>query len=98
MAAKKTAAKSSANKPKKMPGKSVAKEKAMVEDYKPSIYLDDKQIPTALKNAKVGQNVTLTVSAKIVGKSQSEDNGGVSNSLRMELNQIKPVTKKQSKG
>ena len=97
MATKKTAAKTS--KPKEIPGKSVTKNKAVeAEVWKPSIYLDDKQIPSAFKDAKVGQSVTMTVTAKIVGKSQSESDGGVSNSLRMEFDKIKPVAKKQSKG
>jgi hypothetical protein len=60
-AATKTPAKTDTKKPKKLPGKSNIMEP---EVHKPSIYLDDNQIPKELKGAKVGDTVKLEVTGK----------------------------------
>ena len=62
-----TKTKTPAKKPgKKIPGKSTVM--ASPEMYKPSIYLDDGQIPKDLKGAKVGDTVTLQVTGKEIGR------------------------------
>lgn len=75
-------------KPKKMTGKSNLAEK--VPEYKPTIYLDDKQIPSALKGAKVGSSVNVVVTGKIIGKSERTDRDGTSNSMQIEVAKIQP--------
>lgn len=75
-------------KPKKMTGKSNIAEK--VAEYKPTIYLDDNQIPSALKGAKVGSSVNVVVTGKIIGKSERTDKDGTSNSMQIEVAKIQP--------
>lgn len=70
---------------KKMTGKSLAKANVNVPAYKPSIYLDDKQIPKSLANTKPGTKVTLQVTGQVV--SRSERVGGPS-SVSIELSKI----------
>jgi len=95
MAGKAKASKPTAKaKPKKITGKSVTSI-PKDQEYKPTIYLDDKQIPSTLKDAKVGSTVSFMVNAKVVGKSQRDDGSGVSNSLQIEVNKINPATKKK---
>jgi len=99
--AAKPAAKSAAKRPatptkkstsKKLPGKSNVI--AQAEVYKPSIYLDDNQIPKELKGAKVGDTVKLEVTGKIVRRSETQEPGKVSNSVSIEMENIKSAGKK----
>lgn len=69
---------------KKVPGKS-SKTAASAPVYKPSIYLDNKQIPKELNSAKPGQTVTVTAKAKVTRK--SEGTGG-ERSVSVELDKI----------
>ena len=87
-AKEKAAAKKSA---KKLPGKSAV---VAAEVYKPSIYLDDGQIPKELKGAKVGDTVTLQVTGKVIRRSETADTSGVSNSLGIEMGSVKANGKK----
>jgi len=94
--AAKTPEKKPAKKPaKKLPGKTNVI--ASSEDYKPSIYLDDGQIPKELKGAKVGDTVNLMVTGKVIRKSESQDTGGISNSLAIEMGSIKSPGKATGK-
>ena len=77
---------------KKLPGKSSVM--TSPEVYKPSIYLDDNQIPKELKGAKVGDTVKLEVTGKVIRKSESQDRDGVSNSLGIEMGSIRGAGKK----
>ena len=86
--------KATAKTTKKMSGKSVLAEK--VPEYKPTIYLDDKQIPSALKGAKVGSSVNVVVTGKIIGKSERTDKDGTSNSMQIEVGKM-DVAKKGGK-
>ena len=83
--------KADAKKPKKLPGKSAV---VAAEVYKPSIYLDDGQIPKELKGAKVGDTVTLQVTGKVIRRSETADTSGVSNSLGIEMGSVKTAGKK----
>lgn len=62
---------------------------ASPEVYKPTIYLDDGQIPAELKNSKVGKTVNLVVTGKIISKSERSDTDGTSNSMSIEVGKIK---------
>lgn len=84
--------KSDKNPAKNLPGKSVIA--AIAQVYKPSIYLDDGQIPKELKGAKVGDTVTLQVTGKVIRKSETADTSGISNSLGIEMGSIKTPGKK----
>ena len=53
----------------KMAGKSAPKATPMPE-YKPSLYLDGKQVPKALRDVKPGAKVTVTATAKVISKSE----------------------------
>lgn len=88
LATKKTSAKTG-TKGKKTPGKSnvLASE---LQAYKPTIYLDDKQIPAGMKNAKVGSSVNLVVTGKIISKSERSDRDGTSNSVQIEIGKMQP--------
>jgi|GEM_PF-3342881 len=82
----------STSKTKKMPGKSdVARAKVPV--YKPTIYLDDGQIPKDIQGAKVGSTVNFMVSGKVVSKTERSDTSGTNNSVSIEVNKIQPNKK-----
>lgn len=70
---------------KKMPGKSAGAPSVCCPTYKPSIYLDDKQIPAGLENAKVGSKVTMQVEVKVTSKSEHEGQSGTSRNIALEL-------------
>lgn len=86
--------KTSAKAMTKMAGKSTPKAPAMPE-YKPSLYLDGKQVPKALKDAKPGATVTITGTAKVTSK--SERLGGDC-SISIELDKMAVVQGKPKKG
>ena len=86
---KQTKATAKTAKAKKITGKSVTAE-AKCPVYKPTIYLDDNQIPSALKGAKVGSSVNVVVAGKIIGKSERTDKDGTSNSMQIEVGRIQP--------
>jgi len=81
--------KATAKSVKKMTGKSATAD-AKCPVYKPTIYLDDNQIPSALKGAKVGSSVNVVVTGKIIGKSERTDKDGTSNSMQIEVGKIQP--------
>lgn len=94
MATKKTAkppAKGKTKSTKKVPGKSNI-EPSIV--FKPAIYLEDNQIPTGLKGAKVGSNVNLIVMGKVIRKSETQDKGGTNTSVAIEIGEVKTTGKK----
>ena len=90
---KQTKATAKTAKAKKMTGKSNAVDCPV---YKPTIYLDDNQIPSALKGAKVGSSVNVVVTGKIIGKSERTDKDGTSNSMQIEVGKM-DVAKKGGK-
>lgn len=77
--------------PKKMKGKSNAVDKT-APVYKPSIYLDDKQIPKALKDAKPGTTVQFMATGKVLSKSERLGEG---QSLSIELDKMTASPKKR---
>lgn len=81
---------------KKVPGRSSVTEDMPL--YKPSIYLDNGQIPKELKGAKVGDKVTLQVTGKIIRKTESADTNGVSNTVGIEMGSIAAGGKATKKG
>ncbi len=68
---------------KKVPGKSVKQEPVPI--YRPTLYLDGKQVPADLAQVKPGKKVTLEVVARVVRK--AEEAGGVS-SVNLELQKV----------
>lgn len=80
---------------KKVRGKSV---KLIPESvYKPSIYLDEKQVPAELKEAPVGKPVKLDVTAKLLSRT---DCAGGTSSVHLEIDSIgvrKSAARKQTK-
>jgi len=77
---------------KKIPGKSAVGVNPPV--YKPTMWLESKQIPKELAATDVGKTVNLNVTAKIVRR--TEDARGPS-SVNLELNSIGVVQPKKSK-
>jgi hypothetical protein len=80
-------------KAKKMAGRSNIEASPVI--FKPAIYLEDGQIPASLKGTKVGANVNLTVTGKIVRKSETQDKGGTNTSVAIEIGEIKSTGKKK---
>lgn len=74
---------------KKIPGKTAASI-GTPQSYKPTIYLDDKQIPKGISGAKVGSKVQMVVTGKIVSTSERQDKGGKNRSVSIEIDKIKP--------
>ncbi|MGB9903466.1 MAG: hypothetical protein ACPLQO_02195 [Desulfotomaculales bacterium] len=70
-------------KTKKIPGRTTVADKVPV--FKPTVYLDEKQIPKELAGMDVGKAVNLTVKAKLVRR--TEESGGQS-SVWLELQSI----------
>lgn len=88
MPKQKAAPKAATKKSKKMPGKSAASTPQMVE-YKPSIYLENGQIPKGMEKAKVGSKVKLTVEATVMSRTERESrNGGKSNEVSLEIQKV----------
>jgi len=82
------AAPAAPKKTKKMPGKSVANTPSMVE-YKPSIYLENGQIPKGMEKAKVGSKVKLTVEATVISHTERESrHGGKTNEVSLEIQKV----------
>lgn len=67
----------SGKKPREVKGKSQTNMRESPV-WKPSIWLDDKQIPKELKDAKPGTKVEMTVVGKVVSKSEHLDGGSMS--------------------
>lgn len=63
------------------------------EMYKPTMWLDGKQVPKELAGAKPGDTVTMTVQAKVTRKSESL---GGEHSVSVELDKmaVQPKPKK----
>ena len=91
MPKKKAAPKAAAATPKKtkkMPGKSVANALPTIE-YKPSIYLENGQIPKGMEKAKVGSKVKLVVEATVVSRTERESkHSGKSNEVSLEIQKV----------
>lgn len=66
---------------KKVPGKSTPKAET-VAPYKPSLWLDGKQVPKELKGAKYGDTVNMTVKAKVTRVSEGAEGKSVSVELQ----------------
>lgn len=75
---------------KKMTGKSHKAE--TVPMYKPSIYLDGKQIPKELKDAKPGQKVQVMATGKVLRTSEDLGSG---KSISLELDKMTASPKKK---
>ncbi|OPX93994.1 MAG: hypothetical protein A4E53_00157 [Pelotomaculum sp. PtaB.Bin104] len=73
---------------KKMPGK--ANVLACVSVYKPTIYLDNKQIPKGIDSAQIGSKVQMVVTGKIISTSERQDRDGKNRSISIEIDKIKP--------
>lgn len=72
---------------KTVPGKGASNgPKTASVAYKPSLYFDGKQIPKELANAKPGDKVTMTVTAKVTRMGESLDMG---KSISVELDKMK---------
>ena len=60
------------------------------EQYKPSVYIENKQIPKNIKQSKIGDTVTITMQAKIVSKTKRESvNNKVSDEMCLEIQRLK---------
>lgn len=85
-------------KTKKIPGKTASTiEKIPI--YKPTMYLDEKQIPKELAGIDVGKSVNLTVKAKLVRRTE-ESNGRSSVSLELQsigVEDTRKVTRRKRK-
>jgi hypothetical protein len=77
---------------KKTTGKSAVKKQMATPEYKPSIWLDGKQIPKELANAKPGATVTITAKAKLVSKSERLGSG---DSVSVELDAMNVTAPKK---
>jgi hypothetical protein len=75
---------------KKVAGKS-NKEETMPA-YKPSIYLDGKQIPKELKNAKPGAKVEFMATGKVL---RTSEDLGAGKSISIELDKMSAHPKKK---
>ena len=79
--------KSTKTQAKKIPGKSTVTT-GNCPTYKPSIYLDNGQIPKNMIS-KVGSKVNLVVTGKIVSTSERADKQGKTKSISIEIDKIK---------
>lgn len=57
--------------------------------YKPTIYLEDKQIPAGIENVKPGKKVKLEVEATITRKSESAGEKKNTSEIVLEVQSIK---------
>lgn len=78
-------AKGKGSKGKTMKGKSAAREHRPPV-YKPNIYFDNGNMPVSLKDVKPGDTVSLTVTGKVVRR--TEDAKGVAD-LQFEIGKVK---------
>ncbi len=74
-------------KTKTITGKSAIERK--MPTYKPSIYLDDKQIPKDMDKIGVGKTIQMLVTGKIVSTTERQDKGGKNHSMSIEIDKIK---------
>ncbi len=58
---------------KKVPGKSVKQEPVPI--YRPTLYLDGKQVPADLAGVKPGKRVTLEVVAQVIRRAEGLRSG-----------------------
>lgn len=79
---------------KKLKGKSISEAQADPCEYKPTIHLDDKQIPSGLRGVKVGKEVDITVKGKIVYKSENQSMDSSKTNMTIELSRIDVPGKK----
>ena len=82
--------------PKKTTAKKIKGESnvpAKLAPYKPSIYLENGQIPASISRAKVGNVVDLKMKGKIVRRSESQDRGGTITGLCIEVSEVTPGKK-----
>lgn len=72
---------------KKVPGKSSMNAISEPTMYKPTLYLENKQIPSSV--GKVGQKVLLTVEAKVARMVERQDGKGKTREVSLEIQKMK---------
>jgi hypothetical protein len=87
-AAKKPAKGAGKNK-KKMPGKSISSGLAKVPAYKPTLYLENGQIPASIDKKKVGDKASITVDVKVMSKTERENRSGRTREVSLEVQAVK---------
>lgn len=62
--------------------------------FKPSLYMDDSQIPKHIGKAQVGDKVKIVVEGRVVSKSERNDayTGRMRKSVSLDIDKMKPVS------